>query len=536
MVREDIAYCKGKTEKRKAGNIIVVLLLAASFVLSPLTQMNLYAGSVPKYTAKATDENVLAVLKKYNPTGYFFVKYARDYNYEDPTMWYEDGDSIIDNLNDTVHEACHGYTGDISSLSYVDGDEIETFGFRVAPDTDMYESFDIGYMVWSNEMANDIPAELRDRWETYIGDDSGSSVANQYGVYGMLDEFNAYAWSLYTDLCSYRYIKDTSDKKTALKWLKTNAPTNIDAYYEYKLWFHMYLKHVKDNYPDLYASIAENEEFINVYRAIDEIFSDYIRQYKELTGDSGNVKYRKAVMKVIKDKKYKEIRKLLKGKKIDTSKYVWTGLMDWTSIRSITFDDSGIRISWRITEDADGYELYRRSGNGEYGLIKDVAKDPGETSLNYVYTDKGIGKGGTFTYYVIPYKNNPDGTRSYGEKSIERQKTVMAKVKLLSAEYKSGSINVKWKKYKEKGASCFEIKCEVEKQVKSYTKEDGTEVETTSSSTVSEYCEDINATSYLYTPSMGEGEYKLSMRAIFKKDGKTIYSPWSDTIAVQVKK
>ena len=131
--------------KRRCGNITIVLLLVISFMMTPFMRMNVYAGAVAKYTEKATDENVLEVLKKYNPTGYFFVKYAQDYCYDKPTMWYSDDDSIIDELTTTVHEACHAYSGDLHKSSYSDGAMNETYGFRVAPDTDMYEHFDSGY-------------------------------------------------------------------------------------------------------------------------------------------------------------------------------------------------------------------------------------------------------------------------------------------------------------------------------------------------------------------------------------------------------
>ncbi len=525
-------------KKNRLCNIVLAFVIAFSFSVNPALATEAYAASIPKYTAKATDDNVLAVLKKYDPNGYLFVKTIQEEDGTAPTYWYSDGDSIIDEMNTTVHEACHDYSRILSDLSYDfdTGRFIEDYAFHVADNTDLREQFDIDFMVYSNEMAGDVPGELRDRWDTYIGDNAEESVvANQYGVYGMMDEFNAYGWSINSDLCMYEYIKDTGSKKEALSWLQQNGPTYIAAYYEYKLWIHMYLKHVKDHYPDLYASIANNQDFINVYKAIDSRISSSIKQYKSITGTVAVKEYRKAVMKIIKSDDYKEIRKVLKGKGVDASAYVWTGEMDWTTINSLSFSEDGMKISWRNTADSDGYEIYRKTAGTKYELIKEVVKDSTMTSSNLAYYDKTFKDGGTYTYYIVPFKKNSDGSKTYGEKTLEREKTMLDRVVIKNAVYKDGKILVTWKKYKGKKVEGYEISFTKKRSESTYTKEDGSTVDSSSESTISHGIYEKKATSYTCKPEMGSGEYHVSVQAFYTENNIEYFSPWSETIVVDVK-
>ena len=519
-------------------NIVLALVVALSFSVNPVFGTEVYAASIPKYTAAATDENVLAVLKKYDPNGYLFVKTIQDKEGTEPARWYSDGDSIIDEMNTTVHEACHDYSSILTDATYDfdTGSVIEDYGFHVADSTDLREKFDRSFMVYSNEMAGDVPGELRDRWDTYIGDNADEhQVANQFGVYGMMDEFNAYGWALNNDLCMYEYIKDTGSKKEALNWLQQHAPTSAEAYYEYKLWIHMYLKHVKDHYPDLYASIANNRDFINVYKAIDSRISSSIKQYKSITGSAAVKDYRKAVMKIIKSDDYKEIRKVLKGKGVDASAYEWKGAMDWTTINCLSFTEDGMKISWRNTDDSDGFEIYRKSSKTKFAMIKEVVKDSAMNSSTLTYYDKTIKDGGTYTYYIIPYQKNADGTKTYGEKTIEREMTMLDRVVIKNAVYKNGKILVTWKKYKGRKVEGYEIRFIKKGDESTYVDENGSTIESSTETTMSHGIYEENATSYTSDSEMGSGEYRISVRVFYDENEIRYFSPWSETLIVTVK-
>ncbi len=97
-----------------------------------------------------------------------------------------------------------------------------------------------------------------------------------------------------------------------------------------------------------------------------------------------------------------------------------------TSITSMqVMSDTRIKISWKQTEDAAGYNLYRATKkNGDYDLVKSIEK--GSTTS---YTDKRLKPGKTY-YYKIQVVSNAGGYEGEGPLSAYKKGQTVAKTKI----------------------------------------------------------------------------------------------------------
>lgn len=500
--------------------IITITLFAPNTVL---------AATMPSLKAAVTEQNVMAILDKYDPDGAMYFRDTKSHNGSYLTWWSE-GQSILEEMDDAVHEECHSYT----VMKYQNGFDTATIRYHALTNRDISVTYNCRKVYMTNEISQFIPSSMRyDRYGTYIGEGIDETVAaSQHGIYGLLDEYNAYGWGLNNNLCMYNYLKDLKGKTYAKKWLQNNGSYNIGAYAEFKYWIYLYLLHAKEEYPDLYADIANNKEFIDAYQAIDGRFTASVKKYVKLTGSYGfDSTYYKKVIKELKKSKYNEVRAVLKGSGADTQVYQWIRDMEWTSIGYINANTDGVYISWKRTYDSDGYKIYRKVGNGSFIEIKDVAEQQSEVYLRHGYTDKTVESGKIYSYYVVPYKNS-GGSIVYGKPSITRTVETLDSIKLTSAKYVNGVFKVKWTA--PDSFVGFEVAQVMEKEA--YTSTDGdTTVTHGGSEMYTKYIHDTKCRSYTFEPCYGSGEYKIKVRGYVQRDGRPLYSNWSNEITVVVK-
>ena len=72
-----------------------------------------------------------------------------------------------------------------------------------------------------------------------------------------------------------------------------------------------------------------------------------------------------------------------------------------------------VKLSWKATASADGYEVYRKLSGGKYKKIFATEKSS--------YTNKSLKKGKTYYYYLKPYQINENGKKVYGNKSAVKK-------------------------------------------------------------------------------------------------------------------
>lgn len=245
---------------------------------------------LPAYGAEATPENVLAVLDNLDPDGAFILRATAtgnvstiDYDVNGNTgtaeavdfmvHWVSPGRNFLAQFCTAVHEECHRFTHRTASY----GGENIYIGNGEHINVKYTEVFD------SVEMARNIPEHLRTyRYTTYVGEAASQYTSSrQYGPYGLLNEFTAYCWDNNNLLKLGDYLIGSGDDSAS--WvLRGNA---FLAYAEFRFYTLRYMMYAKENYPDIYQGILENDNYRLAFSTIDSIFSDIVEM--RLSSGSG---------------------------------------------------------------------------------------------------------------------------------------------------------------------------------------------------------------------------------------------------------
>lgn len=275
---------------------------------------------IPKKIKKATGTRlvVLNLLKKYSPSGYHIVDTYRNspssFSFmgtrikmsQTDFMVYVRGNEkkdILKSLNTVVHETCHGYTsrmvyvilsrknmkprGSYSAFYLGKGETVLVKQTKVFPSRKIHRYF---------------PAKLKKgrlnfRFKTYIYPNASPILGTQRsGIYGLLDEFNAYYHGTKTAFDMMRYYKKHMENtdKTWFKYLQSVYGTYY-AYAEFKLFILTYLLYAKNNYPGVYRDIMNNRAFIKVFIKVDKNYSRLIKEF---------FKVRKGIFSMLRKKGY----------------------------------------------------------------------------------------------------------------------------------------------------------------------------------------------------------------------------------------
>ena len=251
-----------------------------SIILTPLVLISLliiFTGQ----TVESNRQYVLDLLYQYSPDGYYIVDtYMNEVESATDFMeYYNDSSEALrmDSFNVIVHEMNHGYTGEMAGYSsvyiFISRDEsIEV------PLTDIFPS---------REMVQDFQKNLRTFRFDYIDTDSRDLGTQLQGVYGLLDEFNAYYLGTKT---SYELLPYYLDKGADADWGTFFNTVNGTLYgiLEFKLYILKYLIFARDNYPQIYSGIMANRKFREAFIKADRnaylFILDYFSRKKSIYG------------------------------------------------------------------------------------------------------------------------------------------------------------------------------------------------------------------------------------------------------------
>jgi hypothetical protein len=157
---------------------------------------------------------------------------------------------------------------------------------------DYYEAFYIGDnldvivkrtpVFNTKEIAAIIPEPLRTFRFTYVNAEK-PRTSQILGIYGLLDELNAYYHGTKTVIDLYSYYRDKINSGTDC-WIAFMDEVNAVyfAYPEFKFFIFKYVQYAKSNYPKQYQEIIKNKELINAFGAIDKNFAQLIDEYFKL--------------------------------------------------------------------------------------------------------------------------------------------------------------------------------------------------------------------------------------------------------------
>jgi hypothetical protein len=125
----------------------------------------------------------------------------------------------------------------------------------------------------TREIAERIPVNMRtDRYKLYV---TGTSSTQSEGIFGLLDEYHAYYWSLRTAYDLYDYYR-LELPQTAATWLAyTRAQAgDFPSWSEFRYWILTYLLFARDVHPRVYEQVLHDERFRTAFTEIDDLFID----------------------------------------------------------------------------------------------------------------------------------------------------------------------------------------------------------------------------------------------------------------------
>jgi thiol-disulfide isomerase/thioredoxin len=267
----------------------------------PQPGVNLPKGIKNKHvTGTAVEKKVWELLSRYSIDGYTILDdyFTAPSSYQgrtvsgadDFTVWI-DGTSendVVKSLNTVVHEMCHGYTGKLYLKALRDA------GKPIGNDS--YSAFYLGNAEMSvvkhskvyptNEIHAIFPRQLiTSRYETYIYPSEPVMGSQQHGVYGLLDELNAYYHGTRVSLDLYHYYLE--NQNNAKGWLQFFADFygTYYAYLEFKSYMIFYMLYAEKNYRDIYSGILANKEFLVAFKKTDENWIRLIGHFQDIKAE-----------------------------------------------------------------------------------------------------------------------------------------------------------------------------------------------------------------------------------------------------------
>ena len=285
-----------------------ILLLPAIFLTGqPFWQHSDQGGSqnIPistqqsntKFSRTPPKQLVWEFLRKYSPDGYFILDelYKAPSSYGGQTImgdydfskWIE-GDSVQDvvkSLNTVVHEMDHGFTGKVYLKILKETNQpVEGFGYsafylgnkeiRLVKHTDVFLSREIN-SVYPKSL-------ITSRYQTYIYPSDSIMSSQQSGIYGLLDEWNAYYNGTKTSVDLYRYFKEKRNDADGWVEFLSDFYGSYYVYLEFKSYILEYMIYAKKNYPQIYQGFMDNKDLLYSLKKTDELWMTLIIRFKVL--------------------------------------------------------------------------------------------------------------------------------------------------------------------------------------------------------------------------------------------------------------
>lgn len=269
-------------------NIITLLLF---FLFTGFSVNNVFSQSKKELIRQS-----LNVLKKYDPQGTFIVQYIQklplkynlcgvtitNYSAEKPENYLTENtlDAMINQLPTLVHEFNHEYTSNVYQLliknNICDGQNdyyaylLDTTQTILVKLSKVFPSKQIYGYIQKNNLNTF-------RVSNYIG---GNTSTQSRGIFGLLNEYNAYRLEAMCNLNLFNYYRDTQGdyKNWFIEYLK-NTESVMTAYFEFKFFILYYLLYAKENQPKIYQDIITNSAFCKAFVLIENSFEKVVQQY-----------------------------------------------------------------------------------------------------------------------------------------------------------------------------------------------------------------------------------------------------------------
>lgn len=223
-------------------------------------------SALPVYDAEPTLENAEKVLQVCDPDGWLFLRWDET----DFGLYTEAAFELVDNLGTAVHEVFHGFC---NSAPY--GWQYHYLGDGFYVMVECADTYD------SEEMTEWIPEELHTlRYEEYVAPGCGNMASNVRGIYGLLNEFNAYWTDTNYDISMFDYFCAQEQTVDAWRYYIRGCENSRQAYAEFRYFILTYLLYAKENYPDDYQEMMENDALRYAFKTVEQNYASAIETYE----------------------------------------------------------------------------------------------------------------------------------------------------------------------------------------------------------------------------------------------------------------
>lgn len=258
-------------------------------------------GFAQKLSKSQREAVMYDLVEKYNPDAAWMLrdlirlpgKYKIDgmsiktFGSDNPARWITGRTEadVVESLSTVIHESIHGYTSE-KHFELLMQETPENYAFK-----DDYSAFFIDQnkiilvkhtdCYNSHELKRDIPKALQTfRYDPYIvpKDNLGSQVQ---GIYGLLDEFNAYYQGANMVYKMIPYYESLEDPYEGFQEFVSNFSSDRLAFYEFTFFTLSYLIRSNQQYPDEFQKIMENQALREAYFAIYTGFLDLDRRFDQ---------------------------------------------------------------------------------------------------------------------------------------------------------------------------------------------------------------------------------------------------------------
>lgn len=158
--------------------------------------------------------------------------------------------------------------------------------YKIFIDKNKTYSFPLTKTFLTVNIASRIPEHLRkfrfSRYDTYINSASVFLGTQQYGIYGLFDEYTAFYYGTRTalNLVNY-YKKKLPQTANTWRWFFKTVNWHYWSYYDFKYYMMQYLIYARSKYKKIYEKIKSNKPFIQAYKAMtdkwEKLMSDYAK-------------------------------------------------------------------------------------------------------------------------------------------------------------------------------------------------------------------------------------------------------------------
>lgn len=238
-------------------------------------------------------QQLLDVCRTYMPAQYAFLeKYS-----EESVNQMANGETFREYLLElptVIHEANHHYNSEnappINKTRYYYTSGSEKFVVDVFP---VFPSSEI------NALAPDADKKKIFRYNTYITSKTPHLDSRINGIFGLLEEMNAYYHSMKTSLDLFHYLKKQygfSNGEIWVNWLGSISSYRYSLN-EFSIFISWYLQTAKAKHPEVYKRIVNNTQIKTMYRflhqqnlAMQETYDEYLAETQRELGDAIQVK------------------------------------------------------------------------------------------------------------------------------------------------------------------------------------------------------------------------------------------------------